>query len=551
VSDAWKNKLFFGDNLDILRQHISTESVDLIYLDPPFNSAANYNVLFREQSGEESAAQITAFEDTWHWTQETEYAFRDLTQSSPPRLVGLMESIRASLGENDMMAYLTVMGLRLTELHRVLKLTGSLYLHCDATASHYLKVILDSIFGGRNFINEVIWKRSGAHSDRAQGSKHFGRLHDTLLVYAKSPDYVWNQLYEKHSEDYLAAHYKYVEPETGRKYDLTDITGPGGAAKGNPYYEVMGVTRYWRYSKERMQELIEAGRIIQPKPGAVPRYKRYLDEMAGKPVQDIWDDISPINSQAKERLGYPTQKPEALLERVIKTSSNEGDIVLDPFCGCGTTVNVAERLHRRWMGIDITHLAIGLIRNRLRDTFGDELSPFEVIGEPKDVASAEALANSGLDGRYQFQWWAVGLAGGRPAQDKKKGKDTGIDGFAFFYDDSSDKAKKIIFQVKSGNVKSGDIRDLKGVLEREKAAIGVFITLKPPTKDMVKEAISAGIYESPFLPGGKCPKLQILTVEELLNGANRLIYPEQGRATFKRAERKSKGAQPEQKSFLS
>ena len=551
MSDSWKNKLFFGDNLEILRERISAESVDLVYLDPPFNSAANYNVLFREQSGEESAAQITAFEDTWHWTQETEYAFRDLTQNSTPRLVGLMESIRASLGENDMMAYLTVMGLRLVELHRVLKATGSLYLHCDATASHYLKVILDSIFGGRNFINEVIWKRSAAHSDRAQGSKHYGRLHDVLLVYAKSAEYVWNQIYQKHTEEYIESHYPYTEPGTGRRYGLDNITGPGGAGKGNPSYEVMGVTRYWRYSRERMQALIDAGRIVQPSPGSVPRYKRYLDESPGKPLQDIWDDIPPINSQAKERLGYPTQKPEALLERVINTSSNEGDLVLDPFCGCGTTVNVAERLHRRWIGIDITHLAIGLIRNRLRDTFGDELSPFEVIGEPKDVASAEALANSGLDGRYQFQWWAVGLAGGRPAQDKKKGKDTGIDGFAFFYDDNSDKAKKIIFQVKSGNVKSGDIRDLKGVLEREKAAIGVFITLKPPTRDMIKEAISAGVYESPLVQGGKCPKLQILTVEELLTGTNRLIYPEQGRATFKRAERKSKVPEPEQKSFLS
>jgi adenine specific DNA methylase Mod len=537
MAETWRNKLYFGDNLNILREHIPDESVDLIYLDPPFNSAANYNVLFQEKSGEQSAAQITAFEDTWHWTQESEAAFHDLIITAPESLVSLMQALRSFLGTSDMMAYLTMMAGRLVELHRVLKETGSIYLHCDPTASHYLKMILDAVFSPQNFINEIVWKRSDAHSDARQGARHYGRIHDVILFYGKSEEVTFNTLYNPLPQSTIDNWYRNVEPETGRRYNKADVTGPGGAAKGNPYYEWKGVTRYWRYSKEKMEQLDKEGRLVYSKSG-MPYQKRYLDESKGVSVQDWWDDISMLRGiQSKERLGYPTQKPEALLERIIKASSNEGDIVLDPFCGCGTTVNVAERLHRRWIGIDITHLAISLIKTRLHDTFGSELAPYEVIGEPKDVASAEALAESGLEGRYQFQWWAVGLVGGRPAQDKKKGKDTGIDGFIYFFDDNSGVAKKIIIQVKSGNVKSGDIRDLKGVLEREKAQIGAFITLRPATKDMTKEAVSAGFYESQHF--GRFPKVQILTIEELLNGA-KLQYPQTGTATFKRAERQTK-----------
>jgi site-specific DNA-methyltransferase (adenine-specific) len=537
LQDNWKNKLFFGDNLYILREQVADESVDLIYLDPPFNSAANYNVLFQEKSGEQSAAQITAFEDTWKWTQEAETTYHETVTNAPERVVKIMEALRGFLGTSDMMAYLTMMTPRLLELHRVLKETGSIYLHADPTASHYLKIVMDAVFDFNNFRSEIIWKRSSAHSDTKQGRRQHGRIHDVILFYTKSNSWVWNPIYTPYDEEYIRQFYKYVESETGRRYRLGDLTGPGGAAKGNPSYEVMGVTRYWRYSKEKMNKLIAEGRIIQTKAGAVPAYKRYLDEMPGIPLQDLWTDINPIGAQAAERLGYPTQKPEALLERIIKASSNEGDVVLDPFCGCGTAITVAERLHRRWLGIDITHIAISLIRSRLQDTFGDELAPYEVIGDPKDTASAEALANEGLHGRYQFQWWAVGLVGGRPAQDKKKGKDTGIDGFIFFMDDASGKTKKIVIQVKSGNVKSGDIRDLKGVVEREGAQIGAFITLKPATRDMTTEAVSAGFYESEHY--GNFPKIQILTIEEILGG-KRLLYPHFASTTFKRAERQSK-----------
>jgi adenine specific DNA methylase Mod len=535
LTNEWKNRLFFGDNLLMLREHVADESVDLVYLDPPFNSAANYNVLFQEKSGEQSAAQIHAFEDTWQWTQEAEGAYQETVTSAPERVVKILEALRGFLGTSDMMAYLTMMTPRLVELRRVLKETGSIYLHSDPTASHYLKLVMDAVFGFANFRTEIIWKRSSAHSDTKQGRRQHGRIHDTILFYTKTNDWTWTPIYTPYDEDYVEQFYRHIEPGTGRRYRLGDLTGPGGGAKGNPSYEVMGVTRYWRYSKEKMNKLIDEGRVIQTKSGTVPVYKRYLDEMPGIPLQDIWTDIKPIGAQAVERLGYPTQKPEALLERIIKTSSNEGDVVLDPFCGCGTAVTVAERLHRRWIGIDVTHIAITLIRSRLHDTFGSELAPYEVVGDPKDASSAEALA---LQDRYQFQWWAVGLVGGRPAQDKKKGKDTGIDGFVYFFDDNSGVPRKIILQVKSGKVGSGDIRDLKGVLEREKAQIGAFITLKPATRDMLKEAVSAGFYKSEFY--GTYPRLQILTIEEILSG-KKLEYPYfLGSATFKRAERQSK-----------
>jgi len=524
----------------MLREHVGTETIDLVYLDPPFNSKATYNVLFQEHTGEQSAAQISVFEDTWHWSQESELAMHDLTTGSdaPEELINLIQAFKDFLGTSDMMAYLTMMAPRLLELHRVLKRSGSLYLHCDPTASHHIKLLLDSIFGIENYRSEIIWKRSSAHSDTKQGRKQYGRIHDVIFFYTKDDSWTWNTQYTDYDPNYVTEFYKYVEPGTGRRYRLDNLTGPGGAAKGNPKYEVMGVSRYWRYKKEKMEQLIKEGRIIQTKPGGVPAYKRYLDEMPGVSLQDIWTDVRPIQSQAMERLGYPTQKPGALLERIIKTSSNEGDTVLDPFCGCGTTITVAELLRRKWIGMDITHLAISLIRHRLNDTFQKELSPYEVVGDPKDLKGAQALA---LEDRYQFQWWAVGMINGRPAQDKKKGKDTGIDGYIYFFDDIREKAKQIIISVKSGHVSVKDIRDLKGVLDREKAAIGVFITLEEPTRDMNTEAVSAGFYESLFFKEQKYPKLQILTIKEILEG-KRVMYPQAqtGIGTFKKAERQIK-----------
>jgi adenine specific DNA methylase Mod len=450
----------------------------------------------------------------------------------------MMRALRSFLGENDMMAYLTMMANRLLQLHRVLKSTGSIYLHCDPTASQYLKIVMDSIFGLENYVNEIIWKRGFGHSDTKQGSKHFGRTHDTLLFYAKSNDYFFKMEYTPYEQEYIDTYYKFVEKETGRRYWLDNLQGPGGAAKGNPSYEVMGVTRYWRYSKEKMQKLIEEGRIIQTNPGTVPKYKRYLDEMKGKPVQDIWDDLKSLGglgSNANERLGYPTQKPLALLERIINASSNPGDVVLDPFCGCGTAVHAAQKLGRQWIGIDITHLAISLIEKRLRDAFGG--IEFEVEGTPKDLDSARNLA---LRDKYQFQWWACSLVNAMPYQGKKKGSDGGIDGLIYFQDEA-DLSKKIIVSVKGGeNVGDTMVKDLIATVAHEKAAMGLFVTLAEPTGPMKVRATSEGFYESPL--GKSYPKIQILTIEQLLHNTARAEYPDltMGGLMFKKAQKEKK-----------
>lgn len=542
MTDQWKNKLYFGDNLDIMREHIEDESVDLIYLDPPFNSSATYNVLFSERNGTASSAQITAFEDTWHWDLKAEDSYREVVTEGPRKLADLLQALRTFLGENDMMAYLTMMAIRLVEMHRVLKPTGSIYLHCDPTASHYIKLLMDAMFGHERFINEIIWKRTNA---KGLAFTRFASNHDVILRYSKEAEWTWNPQYTEHNPEYVQQFYRYVEPETGRRYRLADLTNPN-KNRPNLTYEFLGVTRVWRWTKERMEDAYRKGLIVQTRPGAVPCLKRYLDEQEGTPVDDVWTDIRPVLPRSGEGLGYPTQKPESVLERIIRASSNEGDLVLDPFCGCGTAVAVAERLRRRWIGIDITHLAISLMRHRLEDTFGSELSEYEVIGDPKDLKSAEALAQ--LD-RFQFEWWALGLVNARPAQDKKKGADSGIDGIISFFDDNSGKANKIVVQVKSGHVTRNQIATLNSDREREGAVIGAFITLDEPTGPMRTEAASAGFYEPEFLPGHRYPRIQILTIKELLSG-KKLEYPRVApEATFKRAERKSKEKQSRQEAL--
>lgn len=540
MPSAWKNRLYFGDNLNILRREVPDESVDLIYLDPPFNSNASYNVLFKEKSGEQSAAQIRAFDDTWHWTFESAGIYQDMVQSGPRKLGDLLQAMLSFLGHNDMMAYLVMMAARLVELHRALKITGSLYLHCDSTASHYLRMVMDSIFGVENYRNEIIWKRTSAHSDAKQGAKHFGRITDTLLFYGKSERTTFNALYRPYDQSYIDRDYRRVDAD-GRRYRIDNLQGPGGAEKGNPSYEVMGVTRYWRYSKEKMEQLIRDGRVIQTRPGAVPQYKRYLDEMPGIPAQSLWDDLPSINNRSKELLGYPTQKPEGLLERVILASSNEGDVVLDPFCGCGTAVAVAERLKRKWIGIDVTYLAINLVQRRLRDNFGSALMPYEIVGAPTDLRGAEELARQDP---YQFEWWAVDLVNARPAKDHKKGADSGVDGYINFFEEHGGTAKKLIVQVKAGHTGVHHVRDLKGTMEREKAVIGVLITMETPTKPMLQEAASAGFYQPEHL-SGKYPRLQLFTIAELLVEGKRISIPQGANvATFQKAERKTKDRQP-------
>ncbi len=541
-----ENTLFYGDNLIILREHIPSESVDLIYLDPPFNSSRNYNVLFRDERGKDSEAQIEAFEDTWHWNHIAEQTYNELVTQAPDQISKLIAAFREFIGTNEMMAYLVMMAIRLVELHRVLKLTGNLFLHCDPTASHYLKVLMDTIFVPSNFRNEIVWKRT---SSKSLTSRRLSRNHDIILCYQKSESSKWkndaafmaynqNALDEKTSEKYS------LHDADGRLYQLSDLTNPN-PDRPNLTYEFMGVTKVWRWTRDRMQAAYEAGLIVQPRPGAVPRYKRYLDEQRGKPLSDVWNDIDPLNSQAKERLGYPTQKPEALLERIIRLATDPSDIVLDPFCGCGTAIAAAQKLDRKWIGIDITHLAIALEKYRLEAMFPG--IKFKVKGEPTDIGSARQLAQ---DDRYQFQWWALSLVRAKPlggqegSREGKKGSDKGIDGIIAFIDDNTGKAKRVLVQVKSGHVKSGDIRDLKGTLQREQATIGVFITLEPQSKDMTTEAVSAGFYHSPGW-NQNYPRIQILTIEELLHNAEVKMPPQFG--TFKQAQRvqQSDAAQPE------
>lgn len=538
------NTLFYGDNLDILREYIASESVDLIYLDPPFNSNRNYNVLFKDEKGVDSESQITAFEDTWHWNASAESTFAYLvTETALGEMIGAMLTLT---GRSQMGAYLVMMAARLVELHRVLKPTGSLYLHCDPTASHYLKVILDGIFGPERYQNEIIWKRTSAHGDAARRA---AAVHDVLLVFGKSDHVIWNRLYEPYDEEYISTHFVHQDTD-GRKFRRVDLRSP--SPRPNLVYDYKGYKPHpngWAVSREKMEQLDAEGRLFFPHKGETGRIRRklYFDESPGAPITDVWADIKPIFATGAERLGYPTQKPLALLERIISASSNPDDIILDPFCGCGTAVAAAQKLGRRWIGIDITHLSIALQKYRLEQMFPG--ITFKVIGEPEDIGAARQLAN---DDRYQFQWWALSLVRARPlggesgSKTGKKGSDKGIDGVINFIDDTTGKPKRVLVQVKSGKVKSGDIRDLVGTVQRENAQIGIFVTLEDPSKDMTTEAVSAGFYNSPGW-GQKYPKVQILTIADLLRGAEVKMPPPHG--TFKQAPKAQQAPDALQQGF--
>lgn len=494
--------LYCGDNLDVLAEFVPPASVDLVYLDPPFNSQRTYNVVYKG-----SSAQDEAFKDSWSWS-ESASTYEGLMTSgdTPKEILPMLRALHDALVENDsdQLAYISMMTARLIALHRVLKPTGSLYLHCDSTASHYLKIILDSLFGRERFMNEIIWKRSSAHSDTKQGARHFGRISDTILFYTKGATSTWTQLYGPYSEKYIEENYHRRDPD-GRLYRIDNIQGPGGAAKGNPIYEFLGVTRYWRYSQKRMQELYEQGRIVQPSPGAVPQYKRYLDEMPGVPLQNVWTDISVINNRSREHLGYPTQKPVALLERIITASSKPGDLVLDPFCGCGTTIEACERLGRRWIGIDIATKAVEVIEERFSKL---KAKPPPVTWHPYDLDAAKALA---ARDKAQFEQWVRR----KVRATRRRKKDRGIDGEAVFREKG--KLWHVIVSVKGGKLKPTDLRDLRGTIERENVPIGVLVVAQQPSKEMRLEATRAG-----FVPGasdaeGPIPRLQIVGLDRLFS----------------------------------
>ncbi len=532
------NTLFFGDNLDILRHSIADSSVDLVYLDPPFNSNRSYNLLFKDEKGAQAPSQIRAFEDTWSWSGASEIYFETIGALDTPEPVRVMlETLYKLLSGSEMMAYLAMMTPRLMELHRVLKPTGSLYLHCDPTASHYLKIVLDTIFGPTMFRNEIIWKRTSAHGNV---SRRFGDVTDTILYYTKTDKFIFNTQYVPYTDEYLRKHYSGVDVATGRRFKTSDLRNPG--VRPNLQYEYKGYKPHpngWAVSQERMERYDREGRLYFPpsKEGRI-RLKNFAEDMPGTQVASLWDDIDALNSQAAERLGYPTQKPLALLKRIIAASSNPGDVVLDPFCGCGTAIDAAHELDRTWMGIDVTHLSIALIKSRLFGRYAlHQRVDYAVIGEPRDEGSARALAEND---REQFEYWSLSLVEARPWEGKQqKGADKGRDGILIFQDDASGRVRRGVVSVKSGrNIGSRDIRDLRGTIEREKAELGVFVTLEKPTRDMEKEAAEAGMYEVTFT-GEHVRRIQILTIAELLDGKrvnlprvrNVMTLPKSARAT--------------------
>jgi site-specific DNA-methyltransferase (adenine-specific) len=533
------NQLYYGDNLVVLREHIKDESVDLIYLDPPFNSKRDYNLLFKSPKGQQSEAQITAFEDSWSWGEQAEHEFNEILKQSNTDLSYVMQALRAFLGVNDMMAYLTMMANRLLELHRVLKLTGSLYLHCDPTASHYLKLVLDGVFGKELFKTEIIWKRHNARGTEG----NWPHIHDIIFFYTKTDRFPFRSL--KAKADKAKMPHTLITAADGQKYQTFELTAPGVTREGDSGQPWHGFSpaemgRHWANNLQQRENWDRAGLIHWPKDGGFPRRR---DEHPFDPdsrmvtVGDVWTDIDRINQAAKERLGYPTQKPLALLERIILASSKEGDIVLDPFCGCGTAVHAAEKLKRQWIGIDITHLAISLIEKRLRDAFGDACK-FEVHGTPKDLDAARDLA---ARDKYQFQWWAVSLVDAQPFQGKKKGADTGIDGIKYFHDVVGDEPHKVVVSVKGGNLKADDVRSIMAVREREKAEIALLISLQEPTSRMKAEAATAGFFEA-WQGKLQCPRIQLLTIEGLLSGKQRAVHPEAvSNVNFRRPKREAKG----------
>jgi DNA modification methylase len=557
--------LYYGDNLHVLREHIKDESVDLIYLDPPFNSKRDYNLLFKSPAGQNSEAQIEAFEDTWHWNQDTEVEFDELMRQSNTDLAEMMKALRSFLGENDMMAYLTKMAARLLELHRALKATGSLYLHCDPNASHYLKLVLDGVFGKEAFRSEIIWRRSGAHNS----AKRYGPIHDTIFFYTRSEEYCWNKVFTPYAKQYVDDFFN-KEDDKGR-YRTQTLTGSGvrGGESGSDWkqYSPTAKGRHWAIPGQLAEEhgiedlgvlakldyLDERGLVVHGE--WLPDYRQYLHQSNGVMLQDIWayqpftngvvhGSDKPIDSDVRwladrndpERLGYPTQKPVGLLERIIQASSNEGDVIMDPFCGCGTAVAAAEKLKRNWIGIDITHLAISLIEKRMRDAYGQDMQ-FEVHGTPKDLASARDLAERD---KYQFQWWAVSLVDAQPWGGKKKGADGGIDGVKYFHDLDREGVRKIIVSVKGGKLKADDVRALNHVREREKADIALFVSLEKPTAGMVKDAAAAGFYTSATKK--QYPRVQLLTIDGLLHGQHRPEHPDHmPDLNFKKAQKEKKG----------
>jgi site-specific DNA-methyltransferase (adenine-specific) len=523
------NTLYLGDCLNVLRDNVTDESVDLVYIDPPFNSKRDYNIFFDDK---EIQTQRIAFEDTWT-LKNIQDSLAELHTLKTDYLYFLLLTYQKVAPHA--FPYLTMMSLRILELHRVLKKTGSFYLHCDPTMSAYLRTICDLIFSPKNFANEIIWQRINA---KGNVQRKFGAVHDIIFRYCKNlGSEVWNQIYLPLDMNYVEKMYRHAD-ENGRRYTSSDLTAPISRASKGQIYVWKGIsppqTRCWVYAKDKMQELEDKGLIIYTK-NNFPRLKRFLDENQGERVTDVWTDLS--QSIGKEFLGYPTQKPKALLERIIQASSNEGDTVLDAFCGCGTTVDAAESLHRNWIGIDISPIAISLIKRRLKDTYGEHLSRFEVRGTPTDERSAIELWKQNP---FAFQDWWLTEFEVFSTTFGTKGADKGIDGIAqYLIEPKTQKVIRAGFSVKGGqNIQSKDIDALLGAMEKHKCEIGAFLTIAEPTKPMLDTIASSGFVE---IPGFKIPKLQILTLEDFFKGKKPKLP--KVNITFKAAQLKGKKKQ--------
>ena len=490
------NCLYFGDCLDVMREDIPAASVDLIYLDPPFNSKRLYNAFI-------GGAQWVAFDDTWRWHEAID-DFHEV--AGRPNLAGVMEGLRLILGEGPQLAYLSYMANRLLECHRVLKETGSIYLHCDPTMSHYLKAVMDGIFRGQHFRNEISWKRTTTKGDYRQGATNWPRVRDVILHYSRAVSKArYCQQFIPYSEGYLNRSYRYNEG--GRRYRLDNLAAPGRGTRGHPKYEFMGVTRFWRYNEAKMQRLLQEGRIVQTAPGRVPAYKRYLDEMPGVALGDRWDDISPVQGSARERTGYPTQKPLALLERIIKASSNEGDIILDPFCGCGTAIHAAQNLNRQWIGIDICVNACKVIERRLKGHFDSLWSEIEFRGLPKTRDDARFMAGSDP---FRFERWAASLVDGMEANKKQHG-DHGIDGWGRI-PIRKGQFVDMVSQLKGGHTNPGHVQAFNGARQQAKADLGIFTYVEDRvTNGMRDAAVNTGKFISAQV-------VQRYTVEDCFEG---------------------------------
>jgi len=579
------NVLYYGDNLPILNEYFPDESVDLIYLDPPFNSNRDYSVIFKDESGRKSDAQQLAFEDTWHWGPHAEATYAYLTNTAkhegrvPSQVSTIMSALRTGINPSPMLAYLVEMTVRLVELHRVLKPTGSLYLHCDPTASHYLRIVLDTIFGPENFRSEIVWRRTGAHGK----VRRFGPIHDTLLFYTRSSTYTWNPVKRPymrgHVDEYL------VRDENGWRtnYYGNVLTGSGlrGGESGQVWRGIdpSAKGRHWAIpgalleeidedlsdlsQHEKLDRLYELGYITLTPGQAWPMYQHYVDPDQGQAVFDIWafqpytegtvfgtkdgidEDVRWLTPRDRERQHWPTQKPLGLLDRIISASSRPGDLVLDPFCGCGTALVSAHRLGRRWIGIDITYLAIAVMKARLMDSFG--LTDIPVVNQPTEVEGARRMVAGGdLESKYQFQWWALNLVGAKPVKGiKKKGADKGVDGIITFTN-ADGELEVVLVSVKSGGVGRGMIQELKGDMASRGAAIGLFVTLEEPTKPMMEEAALAAFYHSE-LTGRDYQRIQILSIKDLLENGKKPDLPLFVMPAFEKARRVKSASDEQQK----